>query len=118
MAITENPRTGDFILSMANGTLSLENAILESGEDLKAGTVLGAGTSGKYVQLDPESETANTALGVLYDNVDASGGDVTCVVLKRQAEVKADGLIWPTGISSNDKTAAIQSLNSLGVFVR
>lgn len=118
MAITENPRTGDFILSMANGTLSLENAILESGENLKAGTVLGAGTSSKFVQLDPASETAGTAIGVLFDNVDASDADQTCVVLRRQAEVKADGLIWPAGISTNDKAAAIQSLNSLGVFVR
>ena len=118
MAITENPRTGDFILSMANGTLSLENAILESGQNLNAGTVLGAGTSDKFVQLDPASETAGTAIGVLYDNVDATDGDKTCVVLKRQAEVKADGLIWPVGISTNDKTAAILSLESLGVFVR
>lgn len=118
MAITENPRVGDFILSMANGTLSLDNALLKSGENLKAGTVLGDGGSGTFVELDPASETANTALGVLLDNVDASAGDTPCVVLRRQAEVKADGLIWPTGISGPDKTAAIQSLNSLGVFVR
>lgn len=118
MAITENPRVGDFILSMANGTLSLENTLLKSGENLKAGTVLGDGGGGTFVQLDPESETANAALGILFDNVDASGGNTPCVVLRRQAEVKADGLIWPAGIESADKTAAIQSLNSLGVFVR
>lgn len=118
MAITENPRTGDFILSMANGTLSLDNALLKSGENLKAGTVLGDGGSGTFVKLDPASQTAGTALGILVDNVDASAGNTPCVVLRRQAEVKADGLIWPAGISSNSKAAAIQSLNSIGVFLR
>ena len=41
MELTEKNRAGDFILSMAPGTLSLENGILNSGQNLQAGTVLG-----------------------------------------------------------------------------
>jgi hypothetical protein len=41
MELTQNPRTGDFILSLASGTRSLENAILSSGQNAVAGTVLG-----------------------------------------------------------------------------
>ena len=117
MEITENPRVGDFILSIANGTLSLENGVLSAG-DLKAGTVVSK-LSGNYVQLDPDAETgAETAVGVLMTNADASTAAQAVVVVARQAEVKADGLIWPAGITTEEKTAALQSLASIGVFAR
>lgn len=118
MELTENPRTGDFVLSLANGTLSVENAILSSGQNCQAGTVLGPGANGEYVQLDLTSETANIAVAVLYDNVDATDAAAACVVVRRQAEVKADGLIWPAGITGPEKANAIIQLNSVGVFVR
>lgn len=41
MELTQSPRTGDFVLSLANGTLSLDNGILALGQNATAGTVLG-----------------------------------------------------------------------------
>ena len=41
MELTQSPRTGDFVLSLANGTLSLDNGILGLGQNAVAGTVLG-----------------------------------------------------------------------------
>lgn len=41
MELTQSPRTGDFVLSLANGTLSLDNGILATGQNAVAGTVLG-----------------------------------------------------------------------------
>lgn len=120
MHITQNARTADFILSLANGTLSLENAILASGAKAQAGTVLGQITaSGKYVPLAPAAEDGSeTAAGVLYALTDATDADQACVVVARQAELKIDGLIWPDAIAPNDKTAAIAALNDRGIFLR
>ena len=211
MELTEKNRAGDFILSMAPGTLSLENGILNSGQNLQAGTVLGelltagaatavgsptgngvitvgavgsdavpgiyklqcvaaatdAGTfnfyapngtlirqitvgagaivtdhititiadgatdhaagdtytitvsGGDYEALDvAEDDGAQIAAGVLYAGVDATDADTACVVLKRQAEVKADALVWPDGITQGQKDAAIAQLNSRGIFLR
>jgi len=117
MEIIENPRVGDFILSTASGTRSLENGVLSAG-DLAAGTVLGY-ASGNYLQLDPAAETgAENAVAILMRSTDASAAAQAVVVVARDAEVKADGLVWPTGISAPNKTAALQSLAALGIFVR
>lgn len=41
MELTQNPRTGEFVLSLATRTRSLENGILSSGEVGLAGSVVG-----------------------------------------------------------------------------
>jgi Bacteriophage lambda head decoration protein D len=116
---TMKPRAGDFILSEANGTRSRENGILDTG-DLQAGTVLGRITaSGKYVQFAPAATNGSeNAAGLLYDNSNATAADQAIVVIARDAEIKADYIVWPAGISTEDKTAAIVELNALGVFIR
>lgn len=118
-AKTENPRTGDFLLSEANGTLSRENIIVATGT-LQPGTVLGKITaSGKYAILAPAAEDGTqTAAAVLWAAVDASGGDAAAVAIVRDAEVKADGLIWPDAITGSQKTTAIGQLNALDVVLR
>lgn len=116
---TENPRTGDFLLSEANGTYSRENVILDTGA-LQAGTVLGKITaSGKYVILAPAAEDGSEdAAAILWSHADASTADAAVVVIARDAEVKADALIWPAGITEPQKTAAIAQLNTLGIVLR
>jgi hypothetical protein len=116
---TENPRTGDFLLSEANGTLSRENIIVDTGT-LDAGTVLGqVTTGGKYVILAPAAaDGSESAAGVLWSRADASGGDAAAVAIVRDAEVIADALIWPDGITANQKTTAIGQLNALGIVLR
>lgn len=116
---TENPRTGDFLLSEANGTYSRENVILDTGV-LDAGTVLGKITaSGKYVILAPAAEDGSEdAAAILWSRADASVADAAVVVIARDAEVKADALIWPAGITAPQKTAAIAQLNALGIVLR
>ncbi|MEW6460381.1 MAG: head decoration protein [Pseudomonadota bacterium] len=114
---TETRRAGDFILSEANGTLSRENGVIALGT-LVPGTVLGQITaSGKYVELDPDAtDGSEDAAGVLYGH--ASGTDVPAVVVKRLAEVRADMLVWPTGISTPNQTAALLALAGSHVVAR
>lgn len=205
---TENPRTGDFLLSEANGTLSRENGILNTGNNLLAGAVValvlaatatkasgtgdgvigavtlgsaaeigtyvlkvktaatdagtfsvqtpsgeylpdltvgvayatshinltvadgatdwGAGaiinvvvTAGGYTELDPAGvDGSQIAAGLLWDNTDATAADAACVVIRRQAEARADGLVWPTGITDPQKSTAIAQLDELGIVLR
>lgn len=120
MELTEKNRTGDFILSLGNGTISLENVVLASG-NLAAGTVLGQLTAGgEYVVLDPAAAAtgAEVAAAILYDNTDASAGAAACVVVARQAELKAEALVWPAGISGPGKATAIGQLNDRSIVLR
>jgi len=205
---TENPRTGDFLLSEANGTLSRENGILASGNNLLAGAIVAAlltataakasgngngtisavtlgnaaeigtyvltvktaasdggtlsvqtpsgeylpdltvGTAyasshinltvadgstdwaagavitveveaGKYTELAPSgTDGSQIAAGVLWGNTNAADADTACVVIRRQAEAKADGLVWPDAITDSQKATAVGQLNALGIVLR
>jgi hypothetical protein len=118
--LTEKPRTADFILSVANGTLSIENVILASGQNLNAGTVLGKVTaSAKFVQLAPAAaDGSQNAAGILTAATDASAADAACVIVAREAEVKADALIWPTGVTTPQTLTALGQLAGANVIVR
>jgi len=112
---TEARRTGEFIISEANGTRSREAVTIVSGAGaLAAGTVLGViDASGKYDAYDDLDTTTGlgTAAAVLYAAVDATSADTPAVVIARDAEVAQ---IHLTGIDA----AGITDLAALGVIVR
>lgn len=208
MEKTMNARTGDYILSQAPGTRSLENAILDEGQNLEAGTVLGqiksavgakisgtgdgtvgavtlgpdaevgtyvltgkteagnagtfsvrspsgqqlpdltvaaayAGThinltvadgandwdtgdvihvtvtGGNYTQLAPAAtDGSQKAAGMLHESVDATDGDLACVVFVRDGEVKAEALIWPAAITDAQKAVALDQIKARGIEPR
>ncbi|SFC84570.1 Bacteriophage lambda head decoration protein D [Pseudomonas citronellolis] len=107
----ETRRAGDFVLSEANGNLSRESIVIDSGVHLP-GTVLGKVTAtGKFVALAPAAtDGSQTAAAVLRARADATDGDVNAVGYVRLAEVRADLLVWPAGIADEDKTEALQAL--------
>tara|TARA_B100002049_G_scaffold232104_1_gene210755 strand:- start:818 stop:1183 length:366 start_codon:yes stop_codon:yes gene_type:complete len=118
--LNEGRHTAEFLASEANGYRSRETVTLASGETLEAGTVLGQSTStGKYAQLNPDSTAGyEDAAAVLYDNCDASDGDIQAVIVARDAEVKAGALVWPDGISESNKSDALNALKSAGITTR
>lgn len=120
MELTESPRAGDFILSLATRTRSLENGVLATGNDAKAGTVLGQVTaSGEYVPLAPAAvDGSEAAAGVLMSGANATDAAVAVVVVARDAEVKADALIWPSGITAPQQTTAVGELDARGIVLR
>ncbi|MEN5208015.1 head decoration protein [Stenotrophomonas terrae] len=122
-AKVENNRTGDFLLSEANGSYSRENDILAAGAGvLQAGTVLGRRTSdNKLVPLNPAADPADGSekvAGVLWAGADATTADVAVVSVCRAAEAKAEGLQWPAGITTPQQTTAIAQLAELGIVLR
>lgn len=118
MSLTEGRHSGEFILSVANGNLSFDNGTLASGEDLEAGTVL-ATVDDEFVQIIPgDSGPAADATAILLSKTDASAAAQACAVIARDAEVIADALVWPDGISAQDKADAIAQLAALHIIVR
>lgn len=111
---TEALRTGEFIISEANGTRSREPvSIAAAAAALVAGTVLGKITaSGEYVAYsNAANDGSEVAAGILYAAVGDSAADQPAVAIVRDAEVASNRL---TGLD----TAARNDLAALGVIVR
>lgn len=124
MALLQNTSTQgtsafEVILSSV-GTLSRDKVILANGQNLKAGTVLGAITaSGKFTLHDAgASDGSQNAAAVLLADCNASGGDTSAVVCARLAEVKADLLVFKAGISAPNKSAALAALAAKNIIAR
>jgi hypothetical protein len=119
MALTEGTHAGEFIVTEANGHMSREKITVVSGQDLAAGAVLGKITaSGKYTAVAPAaSDGSESAAGILYEAVDASGGDESGVAILRDAEVNNEELGWGS-LNAGQKTTAKSQLKTLGIFVR
>lgn len=119
--LTEGNHRAEFLVSEANGTRSREIVTVLSATALEPGTVLALQDDIYYVALDEEATSSDisVAVAVLYDHVDADSSDgLPAVAIVRDAEVNGAELIWPTGISAGDKTAAIAQLAAAGIIVR
>lgn len=118
--LTETTHAGGFLVSAANKTRSCDVVIIASGENLSAGTVLGKITSsGKYVELAPgASDGSENAAAILWDHVDATGGDQRGTAVVRDAEVNLDEAVWPDGITDQQKATAETKLAALGIVNR
>lgn len=81
------------------------------------GLVLGQVTAtGIYVPLDLTAEDGSEdAKAVLLDNLQASDDEQGATILRRGAGVDIDELIWPDGITTEQKTAALAQLDTLGI---
>ena len=118
--LTEGQHAGEFISSEANKTRSRSTITLLSGEDLTAGAVLGLPTgTAKYVEYNPGNiDGSEVAVGVLFDNTDASAADVECVAILRDAEVNSAELQWFTGATGGEITTGEGELAAVGIMAR
>lgn len=112
-------RAGAHILHELSPQLSRENITLTGGNYV-AGTVLAKVTAtGKYKQLAPAAaDGTQTAVMILFDGVDASGGDKPGIGHDFGVVVKDSDLTWPAGITAPQKASAIASLRAQGVKVK
>ena len=117
---TEGMHAGEFIISEGNGSISRGTGTVLSGENLVAGAVVGKiTTTGKYVELNPGATNGSeAAAAILFDAVDASAADTDGVLMERLCEVNGAEITWPTGITANEKDAAIAELAALNILVR
>lgn len=123
MAILTRPVADvDFIITMQDGHLSVENGVLSSGQNLPAGTILQA-SGDELVALDGNLTTAGAvvtaAKGILMYSTDATDADQAIAYVARLAEVNGRALSFPTeSTAGGEKAAAIASLAALDIIVR
>ena len=117
--LEDSARRGDFIVSLANRTRSLDNEVLAAGNKIAAGQVLAKLTSGgKFVPFNGTlSNGAEVAVGVSLAAYDATDADLAIVVVARDAELKTEGLVWRAGELTADKNEAIASLQAAGIVL-
>lgn len=75
--------------------------------------------SGKYAPLTLTGNNGSEkAAAILLENVDASAADKRVVLLARHAEVVLQSLVWPVGITTEQKNAALAALETKGIVAR
>jgi hypothetical protein len=78
-----------------------------------------SGGTEKYAIMDPAAtDGTGHAAGILYGDTDASAADTACTITARQAEVNSAELVWKSGITDPQKTAALAALAALGIIAR
>ena len=115
-----NVGSGSVAAAFAGGGLGF--TLADGAADFVAGdqfTITVADGSGKYVALDPAgTDGSETAVGVMYAAVDATAADKAGVIIARQAELDGTVLVWPAGITADEKTAATEQLAAQGLIIR
>jgi len=118
---SESNRISDFLKWEVNPQFTRETVVLASGQNLKAGHVLGKITAtGKYSSYDDNNvDGTETAAAVLLYDCDASGGDKDAVVLKRGPAIVASASFeWGAGVLAGEKTNAVADLAALDIIDR
>lgn len=119
--VSQPKNLGDLLKYEAPNLYSRDQDTVAAAQNLPLGTVVGRETAtAKLKALDPvATDGTETAVGVLGNDVDATLIDrEDAILIARHAIVARGALVWPTGISSVQKAAAIRQLGALGVLVR
>jgi len=82
-------------------------------------TVTVTAESTKYTQLNLSgTDGSQFPAGVLFQATDATSADQLTTVVQRLAELNANHLTWPAGITAAQKAAAISQLADRNIIVR
>lgn len=122
--LTEGRRAGAFLVSPANNTRSFDTITVKSGENLVAGQLFqldGTKAVAFTGAVDSLDELITEAAGIMWDNVDATDGDVEgATSIARDAEVNTSELTFPEegSPSTGERARGIASLAKLGIICR
>ncbi|WP_051281106.1 head decoration protein [Rhodanobacter sp. OR92] len=107
-------------VAVAYATPHINLTVADGAADWAVGAVINVVvTAGEFTVLNPAgTDGSQIAAGVLWDNTNAADADAACVVIRRQAEARADGLVWPAAITEPQKSTAIAQLAELGIVLR
>jgi len=104
-------------------TTHLTFTIADGSTDFASGdafTITVAAGSGKVKQIDfAATDGGDIASGILLlDATAPDGTDRSAVAIVRNAIVSDNGITWPAGATTNQKSAATAQLKALGILVR
>ena len=116
---TESVHTGEFLVSEGNNSISREQVPLAADLALLPGTVLGKNASDIYLPLNTAADDGTqVAAGVLYSATTTGAAGGQGVIVTRLAEVVESLLIFPDGISDEEKATAIDQLAAQDIITR
>jgi hypothetical protein len=117
--IQEGLYLGDLLKYEAPQLYSRERVTVAAGQVLKMGTVVAELPNGQVKALAPgANDSTKIAVGVLITDSDAHLMDRDALMVCRHAIVVDIALIWPAGVTAEQKAAAIAQLKALGVLIR
>lgn len=117
---TEGYRAGHYLVSESNKTRAREVVTIAEGQVLVAGAVLALNSDTEKYEAYGNDGTSvtNAARAILFDNVDATDGDVEAVAHVRDCEVNKEELQWEDTEDTGDRDAAIADLATHGIIAR
>lgn len=96
--------------------------LADGSTDFAAGDAFTINVTGggyKYKQYNPaNTDGSQNVAGILWDDTDASAGDVVCAAVVRDCEVNQGELSWFSGASAGQIATGIAGLAALGVIAR
>jgi hypothetical protein len=121
-ALREPLNLGD-LLKYEEETLrySRDQVTVAAGEALELGAVVGRVTAtAKIKRFDPSAtDGTETPAGLLLEAVDTSLADhPDGLMLARHGIVASYAVVWPAGITPEQKAAAIAALETRGILIR
>ena len=120
-AITEGLNLGDLLKYEAPNLYSREQVTVVAGQNLALGAVVGRITaSAKFKVFDPAAtDGSELPAGILLGACDATLIDRDdAMLLARHGMVASNAVVWPAGITVEQKATALAQMSSLGVLVR
>lgn len=117
--IIEQNNLGDLLKYEASNLYSREQITVAKGQNLKLGAVVGLDSKDNLIKvLNPTAtDGTQTAIGVITSNLNAKE-NTKAVVITRIALLADHAIVWPTGITEEQKTKAIKELETRGIIIR
>lgn len=121
-ALNEPLNLGDLIKYEEDSlNYSRDQVTVESGQNLELGAVVGRVTAtGKVKRFDPNAtDGADLPAGILLGACNATLIERDdALLLARHAVVTTHAVVWPTGITAEQKAAATAALEARGILIR
>ncbi len=116
--IIEQNNLGDFLKYEASSLYSRDQITVAKGQNLKLGTVVGSDKDNMIKIINPTAtDGTQTAIGAIVSDVNATE-NAKAVIITRIAMLADHAIVWPTGITEEQKAAAIKQLEGRGIIVR
>jgi hypothetical protein len=119
--IEEGKNLSDLLKFEADKNYCRETFTVASGQNLKFGTVVGMKTATGEVKIvsiaSQKTDGSDTAIGVILEDVDATGGAKRGVVITIGALLAYDCLVFPVGATNAQKKKITTELYYRGIRV-
>jgi hypothetical protein len=118
--IQEQNNLGDVLKYEAPNLYSREEITVAQGQNLALGSVVAKDTATNLIKvINPvATDGTQTAIGIVIDRVEASSSDIKAVIIARDALLADNSVVWPEGITEEQKLLAIQQLEATGIIIR